>query len=390
MAQILIVDGRVREASSVGRALRRAGHDVHEDSQARSALRAVAQRSFDLAVVDAEIPEHDGLTFLGQLRARQPSCVRVLSTEEEPDPRVTAAYQLGTIARILKRPCSAEAVISLVDVALNDRRALSELARVQQRAAEKEEEKLLHECLSRETLGVALQPIITAASRRVVAFEVLLRSRHPILHSPLAVLQAAERFGAIGELADIVARRAGQWGELLPEDRKLFINVHPEEFASVAALEARLSGLTPERVVLELNRSSQLSFVPGWEEAVAHIQSMGFALSLDNLGDHYSTMGMLSALMPAYLKADMSVIRGVDVDASKRRLVEMMCRFADASGAQLVAEGVETPAEAGVLIDLGVPLLQGYLFGRPSRNPDEVLGWLGQERPVQSRTISAA
>ena len=73
---------------------------------------------------------------------------------------------------------------------------------------------------------------------------------------------------------------------------------------------------------------------------------------------------MLAELQPDYLKVDMSIVRNVDTDTHKRRLVDLLCSFAEATGAQVVAEGVETEKEATALQQSGVHMLQGFLFAQ--------------------------
>ena len=70
-------------------------------------------------------------------------------------------------------------------------------------------------------------------------------------------------------------------------------------------------------------------------------------------------------LSPHYLKLDMGLVRNVDSDPARAALVAGMCYFSRTTGTELIAEGVETEAEAEALSKLGVGLAQGYLFGRP-------------------------
>lgn len=390
MAQILVLGSPSHNPDVISRVLRRAGHDIHEDSLAASALRAAARRAFDAAIVDQDLPGAGGLRFLERLRALRPKTARLLTAERSDDPEVVSLYQQGTIARVLRRPFSDADVLRAVEGALTLQERYAELARVQRMAAEAEEQHMLGECFAQDALDVALQPIVSAREAGAFGFEFLLRSRHPALQSPFAVLQAAARFDKISELADRIAERVAHWSSLLPSSARLFVNVHPEELSSVSTLERRLQTLSPEQIVLELTQIRTLGRITGWEEAVARIQALGFSISVDDLGDNYGAVGMLSTLRPAFLKADMSITRGVDVDPAKRRLVGMMCRFAEAAGARLVAEGVETPAEAEALRALGVPLMQGYLFGRPSMRPAEVFEWLRAPPAPKSGIASVA
>ena len=70
---------------------------------------------------------------------------------------------------------------------------------------------------------------------------------------------------------------------------------------------------------------------------------------------------------------DMSIIRNVHLEPRKRRLIEMLCKFAEATDAMIVAEGVEIEEELKTLIECGAHLLQGYYFSRPQLGVDDVL-----------------
>ena len=86
---------------------------------------------------------------------------------------------------------------------------------------------------------------------------------------------------------------------------------------------------------------------------------------MDDLGSGYSALSMLAELQPDFLKVDMSIVRDVDTDTHKRRLVDLLCSFAEATDSRVVAEGVETKTEALALEEAGVQMMQGYLYGMP-------------------------
>ncbi|MHB8816069.1 MAG: EAL domain-containing protein, partial [Steroidobacteraceae bacterium] len=74
----------------------------------------------------------------------------------------------------------------------------------------------------------------------------------------------------------------------------------------------------------------------------------------------------LAELHPAFAKVDMTIVRNIDTDMRKQRLVELLSHVAKATQAQLIVEGIETQAEAAVVTRLGADYLQGYLFGHPT------------------------
>jgi len=96
------------------------------------------------------------------------------------------------------------------------------------------------------------------------------------------------------------------------------------------------------------------------------VTEMGFSIAVDDLGAGYSSLSVLAELQPRFIKVDMSIVRGIDTEPRKQRLVDLLTRFAEATGATLIAEGVETTEEAEALRSCGAHWLQGYLFGRPS------------------------
>jgi EAL domain-containing protein (putative c-di-GMP-specific phosphodiesterase class I) len=88
---------------------------------------------------------------------------------------------------------------------------------------------------------------------------------------------------------------------------------------------------------------------------------------VDDLGAGYAGLTSFAALEPDVVKLDMALVRGVDREPIKHRLVGSMTRLCRDLGILVVAEGVETSAEKEALQELGCDLLQGYLFGRPGR-----------------------
>jgi len=90
-------------------------------------------------------------------------------------------------------------------------------------------------------------------------------------------------------------------------------------------------------------------------------------MAVDDMGAGYSGLGQIMALHPRYLKLDRSLIKGIDVDRERAALVGALTEYARRVDSLLVAEGMESAAELRTLIELGVPLAQGYYLARPAR-----------------------
>lgn len=368
MARILAVDEDPSVLRTIERILVREGHEVVQASIGRAAVRLAGDRSFDVALVDFQVHNGDGISVLQRLREVQPACLRVLIAGRLDLPTVMDAVNRGEITRMIEKPLESTRLVSVVEDVLHSRRRLVEVARVQEAVASEQERRMLEECLAGSDIQLAIQPILSASDQQVVAFECLLRSSHSVLSGPLSVLKAAERHGQLSEVAGVVAQRAVGWMKRLPGDTRLFMNLHPDELADADGMISRLEPLSPwaDRVVLEITERSRLQGLDHWETAVERVTDLGFSIAVDDLGAGYSSLSVLAELQPKYVKVDMSIVRGVDSDPRKRRLIDLLCRFAKATDAQLVAEGVETQEESDALMSCGVDFLQGYLFGRPS------------------------
>jgi EAL domain-containing protein (putative c-di-GMP-specific phosphodiesterase class I) len=90
-------------------------------------------------------------------------------------------------------------------------------------------------------------------------------------------------------------------------------------------------------------------------------------IAVDDAGAGFAGLQHILEIGPDLVKLDLALVRGVDADPARRALIGGMVAFARDTGATLLAEGVETPAEAATLRELGVSLGQGYLYGRPTR-----------------------
>jgi EAL domain-containing protein (putative c-di-GMP-specific phosphodiesterase class I) len=368
MARILTVDDEPLIRKQISRILVRQGHEVFQASHGKEALHLAASRSFDLALVDYNLPFFDGLEVLQRLREIQPACLRILITGMLNLPLAIEAVNCGEVTRVIEKPFKPDRLMMAVQETLNTRERMVEVARIQQEASQDEEKKLLIECLEGGHIHLALQPLISSGNGKAEAFEALLRSEHPILDGPLSVIRAAEKHNCLSELSSIIFHNAKVWLEKLSGDFSLFINIHPDELKDGESMCERLQMLLPwsHRIVLEITERSRLQAIDSWDSTLDRITNMGFLIAVDDLGAGYSSLSVLADLKPKYIKMDMSIIRDVYKVPRKRRLVELLCRFADATDAMIVAEGVEALEEAVVLKECGAHILQGYYFARPS------------------------
>jgi EAL domain-containing protein (putative c-di-GMP-specific phosphodiesterase class I) len=364
---VLVADDDPQVRAFLETVLRENGHLVVGVPDGEAALKAAQVTVFDAAIVDYRMPPPDGLEVLTRLRKLQPGCVRLLITGNLDVDVAMGAINHGEAARILAKPFSAVELLTTMSEAVDMRRRVAEQYLESTTADHAEQRRYLSDCFARSLFRVAVQPIVSVETDEVVAYEALLRSNHPILTNATAVLAAAERQHRIPQLAEVVIDEAAHLLESLNDRARLFINLHPQELEDPKGLGRRLKRLShaADRVVLEITERSRMLDVRKWRESTQMALDAGFALAVDDLGAGYSSLAVLAELKPQFFKIDMSIIRGCDTDEHKRRLVEMLCLFAAATGARVIAEGIETEGERATAARAGIHLLQGYLTGKP-------------------------
>jgi diguanylate cyclase (GGDEF)-like protein/PAS domain S-box-containing protein len=244
----------------------------------------------------------------------------------------------------------------------------------------------LRQALPRRELQLHYQPVVRLVNAQVVKLEALLRWPHP-QHGqvpPQEFVPLAEQSGLIHPLGDWVFERATRdmlelsqrLGRLLPVN----INKSPRQFLA-GQTELRWPrwleglGLPAEAVTIEITEGLLLDDRP---EVVARIHALaqaGFRLSLDDFGTGYSAMAYLKRFPIREIKIDRSFVRDMTVDLADRAIVEAIVVMAHRLGLEVVAEGVETEAQAALLRAVGCDYAQGWLFGRPQALADLEALW---------------
>ncbi len=222
------------------------------------------------------------------------------------------------------------------------------------------------EVLESASYWTAYEPLVELRSMRVIGYEALARFRRPdgrgvntgamfgVLHSDLPLLVRAELSLKEHQLAH--APRAGE----------LFVNLDPDSWDAGLGdahnpLLALLAGVR-RRVVIEVIENMDAADAILARDLVATLKSRGLPVALDDVG---ATNGLLSfeALDEAeVLKFDRSLLRRLGGTGRRRALVEALVRMARQTGARTVLEGVETPRDLALARELGVDLVQGFLF----------------------------
>ncbi|MBK7901472.1 MAG: EAL domain-containing protein [Azonexus sp.] len=234
----------------------------------------------------------------------------------------------------------------------------------------------LRRALDQKELRVHYQPIVDAATGRVVAAEALVRWQHPRegLVSPLSFIPVAEETGLILPLGAWVmaeaCHQARAWQDLRLGDIPVSVNLSARQF-SVPHLEDTVlkaledSGLPPRLLQLEITESSLLEQFAYAQAAVTSLVQRGVSFAIDDFGTGYASLSQLKRFPIAQLKIDRSFVQGIGSGSSDDVLVEAVLTLAARLGLKTVAEGVESAAQQKFLSWAGCERLQGFLFAAP-------------------------
>jgi diguanylate cyclase (GGDEF)-like protein len=224
----------------------------------------------------------------------------------------------------------------------------------------------------RRVIRASFQPIVRLTDHKVLGYEAL--ARVPGLRDPLDgvedVFALAHRRGVTKEVDWICRRIAMSAASALPQADPLFLNVsaamlldplHPVDHM---LLLARWAERDPETVVLEITERESIADKQRLRFVLASYREHGFRFALDDIGEGHSTLELLAAAVPEYVKVAKSITQDC-AERGARAVIEATVAYARSSGSCVIAEGIEDEETADQLTGLGVTAGQGYWLGRP-------------------------
>ena len=246
-------------------------------------------------------------------------------------------------------------------------------------------ESQLHRAIERGELGVAYQPQVELATGAVVAVEALLRwkSRELGVVPPSRIIPIAEETGLIVGLGEWVLTEACR--QLVQRiasgfrPSRLAINVSPVQFRRsdfVATVTRTLlaTGLPPHLLELELTESLIMRDADVVIDRIGELHAMGVSIALDDFGVGYSSLSYLRRLPIDTLKLDRTFLADLDGAGNGHgSIVQPIVALAHGLGMSVVAEGVETRAQADKLRSLGCDRAQGHGIAAPTASLDDLL-----------------
>ena len=260
--------------------------------------------------------------------------------------------------------------------------------------------------IDRDELELHYQPQVEIKTGRIIGLEALVRWRHPVrgMIMPSIFVPIAERSGAIVAMGrwvlDTACRQLDEWHGQNIAPPLVSVNVSAVQLKRTATFEHDVAEIfarwhvEPGTVELELTESVLMEVSQMHDDTLEDLQQLGASIAIDDFGTGYSSLKYLTMHPVRRLKIAQELMLRVTSDKRSATVVRATIRLAHELGIEVIAEGVETAAQASFLVEAGCGYAQGYYYGRPVNTAQTTellrrrIGHLGENK--KAPTPSAA
>jgi len=237
-------------------------------------------------------------------------------------------------------------------------------------------ENNLRRALDEDQLLLHFQPQINLLTGHLVGIEALLRWQPPgqNMVPPGEFIPLAEETGLILPIGEWVLRasclQVMRWQKAGLKPVRVSVNIsalqfNQHDFLDVVDHILVETGIDPQWIELELTESTMMANVDGTIGILDKLKRRGFHLSIDDFGTGYSSLGYLKRLPITKLKIDSSFVRDITIDSDNAAITTSIIALGQSMQLEVIAEGIETEAQADYLLMRGCRLGQGFLYSRP-------------------------
>jgi diguanylate cyclase (GGDEF)-like protein len=332
---------------------------------------------------------------------------RIVLAIAEPFELCSHSVDIGAsigIAICPEHGSSIEALMRAADIAMYRAKALgggqyclfdNELAEDHQQRIDTE--KALSEAVLRDEFALVFQPQMSLVTGEVAGAEALLRWNHPRdgLRLPGTFIPVAERTGLVADIGDWVIAEVASilsgWHRDGFEGR-LGFNISPRQverpdFFVKLRQEFADAGVPLSLIELEFTESAAMEVSTHVLEEIAALRNDGVRITIDDFGTGYSNLARLRAMPLDRVKLDPSLTSDIETSEKARVIVQAVIQLIKGVECEIVAEAVETIAQADMLRAMGCDTVQGYVFSPPMVER-EFLAWTGKDRGAHAKSVA--
>jgi EAL domain-containing protein (putative c-di-GMP-specific phosphodiesterase class I) len=304
----------------------------------------------------------EGLDVVADARRAAPQC-RIVVTGDEVSPKLSAEALRRGATEVLPRPFDdAQLRLSVGQCSgLGDGGVLHI--------------PTLDELIDSTRLSPAFQAIVDLAhpDKAGHGFESLARYREAALpfYDPCFMFEYARLRGRTDELELACLRRTMRQAHALPENSKIFVNIHPhvlsdgDKLSRTLVKEANDGGVPLSNIVLEITEQEKLGSGESVMSTIEELRALGVTFALDDVGISYSHLERIDRIQPRYLKISQEFGTDFEKNSSRQKIIRNILSLAHDFDCEVVLEGIETAATSQAATDIGARYAQGYYFARP-------------------------
>jgi EAL domain-containing protein (putative c-di-GMP-specific phosphodiesterase class I)/ActR/RegA family two-component response regulator len=345
-------------------------------SDAPEAIALAADERPDVAVIDVKMPGGGGARAAREIRRLAPK-TQILAFSAYSDRKtVFELLQAGATGYLVKGTNPADLLagihkaadgVALVSPEIASE-VVGELSQRLRRQSDNETKRhqmklLLSEAIDGTALRMVYQPIVELASLSVIGREALSRFALEPQRGPDEWFGEAASVGMLRAMELTAIRHAFADLGGVSGDGFLAVNASPETLMS-ADFERAVADRG--QVIVEVTEHAPVEDYAALTAVVDRLRERGVRLAVDDAGAGFASLRHILLVKPDFIKLDISLTRGIDSDQGKKALAAGLISFAGGSGAEIIAEGIETEAELATMQELGARYGQGYLLGRPA------------------------
>jgi EAL domain-containing protein (putative c-di-GMP-specific phosphodiesterase class I)/CheY-like chemotaxis protein len=377
--KVLVVDDDLAVVRVYTRTLGAEGYHVFSATNGQLAAEMFRTVKPDAVVSDIGMPGMDGLSLLRTVRQLDRDVPVILATGDHYDERARRAVEEGALMYFVK-PVDLRTLAQIVAHATQLHR-FSQLPGGSRAGAAgeplpRDDRKALSDRFDHalETLTVTYEPIVQWATTAIVGCTARVGSAEPLLRDRAALLTAAQQLGRAVEFGRTTRAAIAASMPRAPSTSRVFVNLHADELRDEALYTADDPLLRySDSIVLEVTERDTLDQISHLMARIDRLRAAGFRIAIDNLGVGYAGLASFARLKPSFVKLDASLVRDIDRNSIKRKIVQAMTSLCREMSVEILAEGVETEDERQTLGFLGCHQHQGSAYACPQSPSAKIL-----------------
>ena len=230
----------------------------------------------------------------------------------------------------------------------------------------------INQIIAFKDITLLAQPIMDVSGGGIKAWELLTRGpKGSIMENPLQLFSIAKQTKRLFMLEILILEKAFQLIYQCKMKEAIFINFTPTTLNEVELIDKmrtllkKYPEIIPQNIAIEVTEQDSIDGLKNFERNIFALRELGFQIAVDDTGAGYASFHTINRILPDIIKIDRSVIKDIDKNMVKEKMLQGLLLIANETGSLVIAEGIERPEEVQILSKHKVDMAQGYFYARP-------------------------